>query len=230
MPTDAELVVDLENRAEVHREPVAGGVETRVREVRSGGDAQCGERRTRRKARRNSERRWHDLRGEIGALLQLQRAVDVRDAKPELEVGTDLIADRRLDIDRADVGEIAEKAAWERVFIPFGLQAIRRVQADPRSQLRIDLGTEVNVGNRDDGVLEVALLGKEVVGKAAVRADERDAGAQLGPGKPGQSRGVEVDRRAVRAGPGRGDACASHGTGTVLVHPKPLCCQPGCGD
>ena len=81
----------------------------------------------------------------------------------------------------------------------------------------------VNVWNGDERILEVAAGAEEVVGVATLRAYEGDAGADLRPRHPGQARRTKVDRRAVGAGAGGGDAGATHGTGVLLVDAKPLC-------
>src|SRR5437899_7427989 len=119
--------------------------------------------------------------------------MDVRHADAELELRADLVTDRRLDIDRAEIGEIAEEPAGKRIAIPLGLQAIGYVHAQSGIQLRVELVGEIDVGDPDDGVLEIALLGQEIVGKAPVRTDERHAGAEMGAGKTGYSRWIKED-------------------------------------
>src|SRR5881394_2310621 len=121
--------------------------------------------------------------------------MDVRHADAELELRADLVTDRRLDIDRADVGEVADEPAWRRVFIPLGLQGIGCVHPQSGIQLRAELMGEIDGGDGADGAFKIALLGQKDVGTAPVRADERHAAAEMGAGRTGYSRWIKEDRR-----------------------------------
>src|SRR5712664_1735939 len=81
---------------------------------------------------------------------------------------------------------------------------------------------DVDVGNGDQGVLEVAAGAEEVIGKATLGANQRNAPAEVGPRQPRESRRTEEDGGAVRTGPGGSDAGATHGARVVLVDAKPL--------
>ncbi len=111
MPADAQLVRNLPDPAEVDRETGPGGVEYAVGEINAGGHAQHRERRPDGQTRPCAERVGNELGREIGPLAQLQPAADKRDADPELQLRRDLIAERRLDIDRSHIGVIAEEPA-----------------------------------------------------------------------------------------------------------------------
>src|SRR5207249_9345111 len=87
--------------------------------------------------------------------------------------------------------------------------------------------SDVDVGNGDEGIFEVAAVRQEVIGKVALCPDQRDAGADVRPRQAGQSRRAEVDGGAVGAGPGGSDAGAAHGTRVVLVDAKTLPSEAG---
>src|SRR5437867_2366754 len=101
---------------------------------------------------------------QVCALTQLEMAGDVGDADPELQLRAHLIADRRLDVDRADVGIVAEEPAREVCAIPLGFETVRRVQPDPRRHLGAEGAGDVEVWNGDERILEVAAVGQEVIG------------------------------------------------------------------
>src|SRR5436190_21777751 len=149
-------------------------------------------------------------------------ARDVGDADAELQLGAELIADRRLDIDRADIGVIAQEPAGEGIRVPFGLEAVWSVQPDAGSQLRIDGVGNVDVGDGDQRVLEIAFAGQEVVGEVALCTDQRDPDADMRAGESRESGRTKVDSRAVRAGPCGGNAAAAHRARIVLVYAKSL--------
>src|SRR5256885_2976864 len=131
VPADAQLVGDLPNAAKVDRESSSSGVEHAVGEVRAGGHAEHGERRTDGQTCRYAERVGNQLRREIRPLPQLQLARDEGDADPDFQFRCDLIADRRLDIDRLHAGVIAEKPSGEIVGVPFRFEPVRDEQPDP---------------------------------------------------------------------------------------------------
>src|ERR1041385_5374974 len=178
VPADAQPVVDLENAAEIDRKAAARCGQRRVGEVGPGLHAELAERGARRQTGRNGERGRHDLRREIRALAQLQPARDVSDADAELEARADLIADRGLDIDRADVGVVAEEAPLESGDGPLRLEPVRGVKADAGGELLVDLVCEIGVRDGNDGVVEVGAGAGEVVGEAALRRDRGHADAE----------------------------------------------------
>src|SRR6266498_671518 len=96
-------------------------------------------------------------------------ARDIRDADADLEARVYLITDRGLDVDRSHVGVVAEESSFESCNRPFGLEAIRRVDADARREFRAELMRQVCVGNGDDGVVEVGALGQEIIGEVTRR-------------------------------------------------------------
>src|SRR6185436_8719184 len=96
-------------------------------------------------------------------------------------------------------------------------------------ELRVQLMREVEVGNWNDGVVEVGGVVQEIVGEAAFGGDRRDATGQVRTRKTSKPGGAEEDGRAVGAGTGRRDTGATHRAGIVLVDAKSLGCQ-GRGD
>ena len=227
MAADAQAVGRLPDRAEIDRQAVPVGFERGVREIGAGGHAQHRECGPHGQAGRDAQGIGNRLRRQVRALAQLQMAGDVGDADPELQVWAELIADRGLDIDRADDGVVAEEPAREVGAIPLGFEAIRRVQPNPRRHLRAEGMRDVNVWNGDEGVLEVAAGAQEVVGKASLCPNQGNPGADVGAGQPGQARGTKVDGGAVGAGPRGGDPGAAHGARVVLVDAKTLPSEAG---
>src|SRR6266566_2152975 len=220
---DAQAVGRLPDRAEVDREAGAVRLERRVREIGPGGHAQHAECR----AGRGAQGRRNLLRRQVDPLAQLEVAGDVGDADPEFQLRADLITDRGLDIDGADVGVVAEEPAGGGSAIPFRFKAVRGIQPDTRRELRVDGVGEVEVGNGDQRILQIALGAEEVVGEASLGTDQRDARTEPGARQSGQSRWTEVDGGAVGAGVGGGDAGTPHGARVVFIDAKPLPSQTG---
>ena len=155
-------------------------------------------------------------------MAQREAACDVGDTDADLQARTDLVANRWLDIDRAHIGVVAQEAAGEVIGVPFGFETVGGIQADARGKLGIDLMGDVDVGDGDDRVLEIATGAEEIIGKTAVRRDERSAHAQAVTAHAGESGRIKEDRRAVRTRSRCRDAGPAHGARTLLVHAKPL--------
>ena len=81
---------------------------------------------------------------------------------------------------------------------------------------------EIPGRNGDEGVIEVASAGQEIVGETALRADEGDAGGEVRAREAAEAGGVEKDGGAVGARAGRRHAGASHGAGVLLVDAEAL--------
>src|SRR6185436_16847069 len=91
---DAEAVVDLQDATEIHREAGARRFQRGIREISARRDP---------KGRKREVLSRYALGREIGPLMQLQAARDVREPESHLEPGMDLIRDGGLDVDRANV-------------------------------------------------------------------------------------------------------------------------------
>src|SRR5437016_9419930 len=137
-----------------------------------------------------------------------------------------LVGHRRLHIHRSEDVVVTGEPPVERQR-PAGLKAIRGEQPDSDPQLGRNSVGDVDLRDREEGVVETRLLLQDVVGEASLYIEQGHPDRGASTREPRQARRAEEDRRAIaarRRHPGPG---APHGAGPLLVDPEALSSEQG---
>ena len=196
-------------------------LEVGVGEIRPGRDPELPEHRRRHPRRDRKDARGNRCLREVQALVQFHFPEHDVEAAAQGQPRCQLVGERGLDVNRAQIVLVAREPPVER-HRPPGLEPVRCKQPEADAKLGCSPIRDIELWHSDERIVELRVLLEHIVGEATLNVDQRDADRGVRAREPGETRRVEEHRGAIRARRRHPGAGASHRARSLLVDAEAL--------